>query len=143
MTIEELKHLKESEDKVEFKAAEHNFPYAGGSQTAQEERRKCFLGYIVAFANEGGGKLVLGMANRIPHDVVGSDFGEGKLGALEDETYSRLGIRVRMEELFEDSNRVLVVHISGRPVGKTLKFEGVALMRVGESLRNMSDERYC
>jgi ATP-dependent DNA helicase RecG len=140
MTIDELKQLKESEDKVEFKAAEHNFPFAGGSHKAQEERRKCFLGYIVAFANEGGGKLILGMADKMPHIVVGSDFGEGKLGALEDETYSRLGIRVQLEELFEDTNRVLVVHIPSRPLGKTLKFEGVALMRVGESLRNMSDE---
>ena len=140
MTIDELKHLKESEDKVEFKAAEHNYPFAGGSHTLQEERRKCFLGYIVAFANEGGGMLVLGMADKMPHDVVGSDFGEEKLGALEDETYVRLGIRVKMEELYENNKRVLIVHIPGRPVGKMLKFEGVPLMRVGESLRNMSDE---
>ena len=140
MTINELKHLKESEDKVEFKAAEHNYPFAGGSHTSQDQRRKCFLGYIVAFANEGGGMLVLGMADKIPHDVVGSDFGEGQLGALEDETYTRLGIRVQMEELYEDSKRVLVVSIPGRPIGKMLKFEGVPLMRVGESLRNMSDE---
>jgi len=140
MTIEELKYLKESEDKVEFKAAEHNFSFAGSSHTTQEERRKCFLGYIAAFANEGGGMLVLGMADRMPHDVVGSDFGENKLGELEDETYSRLGIRVQMEELFEEGKRVLVVNIPERPTGKMLKFEGVPLMRVGESLRNMSDE---
>jgi ATP-dependent DNA helicase RecG len=140
MTIAELKRLKESEDKVEFKAAEHNFPFAGGSHTAQEDRRKCFLGYVVAFANEGGGRLVLGMADKAPHNVVGSDFAQGKIGELEDETYSRLGIRVRFEELFEDSLRVLVIHIPTRPIGKMMKFEGVPLMRVGESLRNMSDE---
>lgn len=140
MTTNELKQLKESEDKVEFKAAEHNYPFAGGSHTAQEDRRKCFLGYVVAFANEGGGMLVLGMADKVPHNVVGSDFGEGEIGALEDETFSRLGIRVRMEELYENELRVLVVNIPSRPIGKTLKFEGVALMRIGESLRNMSDE---
>jgi ATP-dependent DNA helicase RecG len=140
MTIDELKHLKESEDKVEFKKAKHNFPFAGGSHTSQEERRKCFLGYIVAFANEGGGMLVLGMADKMSHDVVGSDFGEGKLGELEDESYNRLGIRIQMKELFEDNKRVLLVRIPGRPIGKMLKFEGVPLMRVGESLRNMSDE---
>jgi len=140
MTIAELKHLKESEDKVEFKAATHNFSFAGSEHREQEERRKCFLGYIVAFANEGGGMLVMGMADEVPHDVVGTDFAIGKVGALEDETYTRLGIRVRMEELFENSKRVLVVNIPIRPVGKMLKFEGVPLMRVGESLRNMSDE---
>jgi ATP-dependent DNA helicase RecG len=140
MTIAELKQLKESEDKVEFKAATHNFSYAGSEHRDQEERRRCFLGYVVAFANEGGGRLVLGMTDNEPHDVVGSDFAQGKIGALEDETYSRLGIRVRMEELYENGLRVLIAHIPPRPVGKMMKFEGVPLMRVGESLRNMSDE---
>jgi ATP-dependent DNA helicase RecG len=140
MTIAELKQLKESEDKVEFKAATHNFSYAGSEHRDQEERRRCFLGYVVAFANEGGGRLILGMTDNEPHDVVGSDFAQGKIGALEDETYSRLGIRVRMEELYENGLRVLVAHIPPRPVGKMMKFEGVPLMRVGESLRNMSDE---
>lgn len=140
MTIAELKQLKESEDKVEFKAATHNFSYAGSEHREQEERRRCFLGYVVAFANEGGGRLILGMSDNEPHDLVGSDFAQGKIGALEDETYSRLGIRVRMEELYENGLRVLIAHISARPVGKMMKFEGVPLMRVGESLRNMSDE---
>ncbi len=140
MTIAELKHLKESEDKVEFKAAERNYPFAGGSHSAQEERRKCYLGYVVAFANEGGGMFVMGMGDKIPHDVVGTDFALGETGELEDETYTRLGIRVRTEELFENGKRVLVTHIPARPVGKLMKFEGVPLMRIGESLRNMSDE---
>ena len=140
MTILELKQLKESEDKVEFKEAKHNFSFAGSEHREQEERRKCFLGYVVAFANEGGGKLVMGMNDEFPHLVVGTDFAKGKIGALEDETYKRLGIRVRFEELFENRKRVLVTHVSTRPVGKMLKFEGVPLMRVGDSLRNMSDE---
>ncbi|MDD4428474.1 MAG: ATP-binding protein [Paludibacter sp.] len=140
MTIAELKQLKESEDKVEFKAAERNYPFAGGSHSAQEERRKCYLGYVVAFANEGGGMFVMGMGDKIPHDVVGTDFALGETGALEDETYNRLGIRVRTQELFENEKRVLITHIPARPVGKLMKFEGVPLMRIGESLRNMSDE---
>jgi len=88
MTLAELKQQKESEDKVEFKAAEHNYSYAGSEHRAQEDRRKCFLGYVVAFANECGGRLVLGMADEHPHDVIGTDFGLGEVGALEDETYS-------------------------------------------------------
>lgn len=55
MTIETLKQLKESEHKVEFKEARNNFPFNGGSHTEQEKRRKCLLGYVVAFANERGG----------------------------------------------------------------------------------------
>lgn len=140
-TIAQLSLLVESEDKVEFKEAKRNFPYNGGSHHSQEERRKCFLGYIVAFANEGGGKLVLGMADEVPHQVVGTDFAANKTGALEDDIYTKLGIRVKLEELFDEKGlRVLVTHIPSRPVGKTLKYEGVPLMRIGDSLRNMSDE---
>ena len=141
MTIEQLQHQKETEDKIEFKAATHNYSYNGGSHISQEERRKCYLGYIVAFANECGGRLVLGMADAMPHQVVGSDFAVGKVGALEDDVYAKLGIRIRTEELYDTNGlRVLVTHIPSRPIGKTLKFEGVPLMRIGESLRNMSDE---
>jgi ATP-dependent DNA helicase RecG len=139
MTIQELQQLKESEDKVEFKEAKKNFPFNGGKHYDQNERRKCYLGYVVAFANEGGGRLVFGMKDAAPHEVVGSDFALGKIGALEDEVYEQLKIRVRIKELFENELRVLVTHIPSRPLGTTLKFEGVPLMRVGESLRNMSD----
>ena len=141
MTIAELQCLKESEHKIEFKRAEHNFPWNGGSHSDQRERRKCFLGYIVALANEGGGFLVLGMDDTLPHKVVGSDFGLNKLGELEDAVYEKLGIRIRTSELFDTDNiRVVLTTIPSRPIGKIMKFEGVPLMRVGESLRNMSDE---
>lgn len=45
----------------------------------------------------------------------------------------------RSEELYEDEKRVLVIKVPSRPIGRLLKYEGVALMRVGESLREMSD----
>jgi len=140
MTINELKSKKESEDKVEFKSATKDFPYNGGSHTNQTERRKCFLGYVVALSNEGGGTLVLGMSDKNPHDVVGTQFAIDKVGNLVDGVYDLLKIRVHIEELFEDGKRVLVTTIPARPIGKPMKFEGVALMRTGESLRNMSDE---
>lgn len=133
------KKLRESEDHVEFKAARHEYPFAGGKRVEPKERRHCVLGYVVALANEKGGKLVLGMADHYPHEVVGSDFAEGEVGNLEDEIYSRLGIRVKTEELYEKGLRVLVINVPSRPTGRLLKFEGVALMRVGESLREMSD----
>jgi ATP-dependent DNA helicase RecG len=140
MTIEQLKQLRESEDKVEFKAAKRNFDFDGGKRTDQSERRKCFLGYVVALANEGGGMLVLGMADKHPHEVVGTDFAKDKVGALVDQVYMRLQVRLRHEELESDGKRVLVFHVPTRPIGKMLRFEGVPLMRTGESLRNMSDD---
>jgi len=59
MTVQELKKLRETENKVEFKEAKRDFSFAGSSHVNPSERRKCVLGYIVALANEGGGYLVL------------------------------------------------------------------------------------
>lgn len=139
ITIEELRKLRESEDHIEFKEAKRNYPFAGGKHTDPKERRRCVLGYVVALANEKGGRLVLGMADDMPHAVVGSDFAQDKVGELVDEIYERLGIRIETTELYEDNKRVLVLSVPSRPIGRLLRFEGVPLMRTGESLREMSD----
>ena len=142
-TIEELQKLSEREDHIEFNKAELNYPFAGGQKTDPRDRRHCVLGYVVALANERGGRLVLGMADARPHKVVGSDFAVNETGNLEDEIYERLHIRVRTEELYDEKQRrVLVINVPSRPVGKALRFEGVPLMRVGESLREMDDAEY-
>ena len=143
--LRELSQLRESEDHIEFKEAKHNFNYNGGKHTEPKERRHCVLGYVAALANERGGRLVFGMHDKRPHYVVGSSYEVGNLGALEDAIYEKMGIRVRIEEVFEpsedakDRKRVVVFNVPSRPLGKTLKFEGVPLMRTGESLREMSD----
>lgn len=144
--LHELSLLKESEDHIEFKEAKHDFNFNGGSHSDPKERRHCVLGYVAALANEKGGRLVFGMKDKFPHDVVGSSFAIGELGALEDAIYEKMQIRVHIEEQFEpsldveDRRRVVIFNIPSRPVGKMMKFEGVPLMRTGESLREMSDE---
>jgi ATP-dependent DNA helicase RecG len=81
------------------------------------------------------------MSDAHPHAVVGSDFYAGRIGILEDKVYQRLEIRVHIKELFDENGwRVLVTYIPSRPVGKIMKFEGVGLMRTGDSLRVMSDD---
>ena len=65
---------------IESKEAKRNYPFAGGKHVDPKDRRRCVLGYIVALANEKGGRLVLGMADHMPHAVVGSDFAQGKGG---------------------------------------------------------------
>jgi ATP-dependent DNA helicase RecG len=139
MTIKEIKRLRETEDRVEFKEAKRDFNFAGGSHADPRERRKCVLGYVVALANEGGGYLVFGIKEKSPNEVVGTAFAEGNIGKFADDIYKRLEIRVEFEELFDDEKRVLVFKIPSRPPGTTLKFEGVPLMRIGDSLRVMSD----
>ena len=141
-TIAELQRLREREDHIEFKEAKHNFPFAGGDRKEAKERRHCVLGYVVALANERSGRLVLGMADKYPHAVVGSDFAQDEEGQLVDEIYKRLHIRVRTEVLYDGEKRVLVITVPSRPIGKALRFEGVPLMRTGESLREMDDAEY-
>ena len=67
---------------MEFKAATSSFNYNGGSHTDQNERRKCVLGYIAALSNEGRGKLVIGILDKQPQDVVGTKFSENKVDNL-------------------------------------------------------------
>nr|WP_293304521.1 ATP-binding protein [Allomuricauda sp.] len=143
-TIQELIHLKESEDKVEFKQAKGgNISYNGGVKTDISKRRRCILGYVTAFANEGGGYLVFGIKESHPHEVVGTVQNLGKIGELESNIYRDTGIRVNISELYDEKeNRVLVIQIPSRPIGKVYKFEDVPLMRVGEELKPMSDAQY-
>lgn len=144
MTLAELIKLKETENKVEFKEAKGgNFSYNSGSRVAPQERRRCILGYVTAFANEGGGHLVLGMHDKHPHLVVGSTQCTGATGKLEQDIYRDTRIRITTEELLDEKGlRVLVISIPSRPIGKVYKFEDVPLMRVGEELLPMSDEQY-
>lgn len=135
MTIDEIKYLRESEDKVELKEAKTQYSYSSG--------RKSVLGYVVALTNEGGGKLILGVSEnkRLPHIISGSRAFEGNEGKLEQDIYRDLKVRVRTEVLYEGTNRVLIIHIGSRPVGRYLTFEDVPLMRVGEDLHPMSQEQ--
>ncbi len=144
--LRELSLLKESEDHVEFKEAKRNFNWDGGDHKDPKDRRHCILGYVVALANEKGGRLVFGMKDERPHEIVGTTFATDNLGALEDAIYEKLQIRVSITEEFEpsvddpDRKRVIIFSVPSRPIGKMLKYEGVPLMRTGESLREMSDE---
>ncbi|WP_291965911.1 ATP-binding protein [Maribacter sp.] len=144
MNIEKLIGLKESEDKVEFKEASGgNISYNGGGKVDISKRRRCILGYVIAFANEGGGYLVFGIKESIPHIVVGSKQNENTTGELESNIYRDTGIRVLTKELFDQNGkRVLVIEIPSRPIGRVFKFEDVPLMRVGDQLKPMSDAQY-
>lgn len=144
MTIEELKYLHEKEDKVEYKAAKGgNYSFNGGNKSLPKERRHCILGYVTAFANEGGGRIVFGMNDKYPHEVVGTNQSLHAIGHLKEDIYKEQRIRVEVDELYDEENRrVLVIKVPGRPFGKTFKFEDVPLMRIGEELLPMSDEQY-
>ena len=146
-TIDKLKRCRESEDHVEFKRGEHgNVAYDGGTKTKVSDRRRCILGYVVALCNEKGGTIVIGMEDAYPHKVIGTTQNENTLGELEANIYRDTDIRPVVYELFENEatkeGRVVVIEVPPRPIGRVYKFEDVALMRVGEELKPMSEDYY-
>ena len=143
-TIQQLQHMRESEDRVEFKAGEGgNVSYDGRGKTNPKDRRRCILGYVIALCNEGGGRLVIGMHDNYPHRVTGTRQAQDAIGQLEADIYRDTTIRPEIYELYDEENRrVLVIEVPSRPIGKVFKFEDVPLMRVGEELKPMSDAVY-
>lgn len=55
--------------------------------------------------------------------------------------FQTLGFRVEIEEVLHPKGRVLVFHIPSRPRGTVYNFEGAYLMRAGEELVPMSEDR--
>ena len=143
-TIQQLQQMRESEDRVEFKAGEGgNVSYDGRGKTNPKDRRRCILGYVIALCNEGGGRLVIGMHDNYPHRVTGTRQSQDAIGQLESDIYRDTTIRPEIYELYdEEKHRVLVIEVPSRPIGKVFKFEDVPLMRVGEELKPMSDAMY-
>lgn len=146
-TIDQLRHMRESEDHVEFKKGEYgNVSYNGAGRDKPQERRRCILGYVAALCNEGGGRIVIGMHDAYPHKVIGTKQCIDGIGRLESDIYRDMGIRPEIYELYEDevakTGRVLVIEVPPHPIGKVFKFEDVALMRVGEELKPMDDKTF-
>ena len=120
-TIADLQQMRESEDHVEFKKGEQgNVSYNGAGKERPKDRRKCILGYVTALCNEGGGRMVIGMHDSYPHQVIGTSQNKDSLGDLESNIYRDTGIRPDVYELYEDEDnkkgRVVVIEVPARPV---------------------------
>jgi ATP-dependent DNA helicase RecG len=96
--------------------------------------------YCVALANEGGGRLLLGIADKPPRPVVGTHAFRNVVSTAE-RLYDGLGFRVEVEEVAHPQGRVLVFHIPSRPRGTAYHLDGRYLMRSGEALVPMSEDR--
>lgn len=96
--------------------------------------------YCVALANEGGGVLVLGVTNKKPRRVVGSQA-IGTPAKTKHSIYTVLMMRVEIDVLQHPDGRVVVIGIPSRPVGTPLQHRGRYLMRSGESLVPMTPDR--
>ena len=97
--------------------------------------------YCAAIANEGGGRIVLGVTDKSPRRIVGtSAFPEPQKQASRPTERLRY-VKVRSEEVFTPSGRVLIFHVPGRPKGIAIEINGRFLMRAGDSLRPMTQDQ--
>lgn len=112
---------------LEFKEARQSFEF--------EQLGK----YCCALANEGGGRILLGVTDRRPRRVVGSQAFEQpertRLGLLE-----QLHVDVRVSEVQHPDGRVLVFEVAGRPIGNACQWKGRHWSRKGDSLVSMTSE---
>lgn len=101
------------------------------------------LRYCAALANEGGGHLVLGVADKSPRQVVGSTAftSTADLNQMKEAILQKFRFRVETTELHHPSGRVLVFTIPPRPTGQPIEFDGAYLMRSGESLTSMTPDK--
>lgn len=106
--------------------------------TQYDTRKLCR--YCVAIANEGGGHLVLGIADKPPRPVVGSQaFPDTQ--DIAQKLFHWVGFRVDVEAVAHPQGRVVVFTIPGRPKGTAYHHEGAYLMRSGEELVPMSEDQ--
>ncbi len=126
--IDFWRQLPSETQRLEFKEAKGQYDF-----------RK-LLKYCVALANEGGGYLLLGIADKPPRTVVGTQAFADTIATVE-KLFQALGFRVDIEEVAHPDGRVLVFHIPSRPRGTAYHLDGAYLMRSGEELVPMSEDQ--
>lgn len=96
--------------------------------------------YCVAIANEGGGHLILGVKDKLPREVVGTQAFPDVVD-IAGKLFTWVGFRVDIEEINHPDGRILVFIIPARPRGTAYHYEGAYLMRSGEELVPMSEDQ--
>lgn len=96
--------LEPEGQRLEFKEAKQRYDF------------EKLLKYCVALANEGGGAIVLGVTDKRPRLIVGTQAFEDP-GRTEAGLHQRLGHRIPVEELRLPQGRVLVVRVPSRLPG--------------------------
>ena len=126
--IDAWRAARSEHQNLEFKEAKTQF-----------DNRKLYK-YCVALANEGGGHLLLGIEDDPPRKVVGTAAFNDPVD-MAAKMFQVLGFRVEIEEVAHPDGRVVVFTIPSRPRGTAFDFEGAYLMRAGEELVPMSEDR--
>lgn len=126
--IDALRSVRSEDEHLEFKAAANRYDF--------EE----LVDYCVALANEGGGRIILGMTNKPPRCVVGTKAFEQPERTVSG-IHERLHLKVSFDEVTHPDGRVLVFHVPSRSAGNPVHYKGRYLMRVGDNLVAMSPDQ--
>lgn len=124
--INELLNAKEGEQ-VQFKEAKNRFDSSDAAHIC------------CALANCGGGKLVFGISDKRPRQVVGS-------AAFDQPERTRKGLIDKLKvmvdfQIYEyNGKRVLVFDVASRPLGLPIQADGVAWWYEGDSLMPMPED---
>jgi ATP-dependent DNA helicase RecG len=119
--------LDEEAEHLEFKEAKGDFRF--------DKLRD----YCAALANEGGGRLVLGVTDHRPRRVVASRAFQN-LQKTKADLLQQLRIRVEVSELAHEDGRVLVFEVPTHPLGIPVHSDAKLQMRGGEGLIPMSPD---
>lgn len=126
-TVEELNQLIQSNENehIEFKTANRQFEF--------DKLKK----YVVAIANEGGGRIIFGVHHETPRHVVGTEAFQD-VESIKYRLLQSVRLRIDVEEVKHPDGRVLIFHVPSRPIGLPLEVDGQYFMRSGESLVPMT-----
>lgn len=117
-TLDDL--LTKSEDEhTEFKEAKSTFDFDK------------LVEYAIALANERGGKIVLGVTDKKPRKIVGTQAYIQDMAKIKERLIAQTHLRIEIEEINDSRGRVLVFHVPSRPIGMPLHLNGRYLMRAG------------
>ena len=123
--IQGLMNAMEGEN-LEFKEARQSYQFDK------------LLKYCAALANEGGGKLILGVSDQRPRRIIGTRAftqpERTRAGLIE-----KLRLRVDVDVLRPSEERVLVFTVPPRPVGVPIQADGIYWIRRGDSLVPMKE----
>jgi len=128
-TLNELRcwMAKEEDEHLEFKEAKRKYDF------------EKLVKYCVALANEGGGAFILGVSDRRPRKIVGTqafqDIERTKAGLIE-----RIRMRIEVTELRTSEGRVAIVQVPARPRGVPIQYKGAYWMRAGQRLVPMTPD---
>lgn len=128
-TLEQLGDLlaRREDEHLEFKEAKNHFDF------------EKLVKYCAALANEGGGRIVLGVTDKIPRHVVGThefaSLERTKAGLVE-----RLRLRIDADAIEHPNGRVVIFNVPARPIGFPIQYKGAYWMRGGEDLIPMTQD---